>query len=209
MKHAVFIFYVLLSTSLLYAQKQKGIDYVDVFIGTADDFGQNDPGATIPYGMVKVSPDTDPKNHGGYNYENTQLMGISVNRISGTGCSGAGGNLRFLPRTDNHPYVFLHKGTEKATPGYYTVELSNGIRVELTATNNMAVERYYFGNNKTFSLELNHQSSFARFIKSEYKQLSPTAISGEYQAKNVCDMGRYIRGLTKKQQKKSWNFKPV
>jgi putative alpha-1,2-mannosidase len=191
MKKVFFIVSMFLFTSLLYAQ--KGIDYVDVFIGTADDFGQNDPAATVPYGMVKVSPDTDPRNHGGYNYENTQLMGFSVNRLNGTGCSGAGGNLRILPRTDNNPYVFLHKGTEKATPGFYTVELSNGIRVELTATNNMAIERYYFGNNRSFSLELNHRSSFSRLLKSEYKQLSSTSLSGECQAMNNCNFGRYIQ----------------
>ena len=202
MKNIIFIFSLFLSTSFVYAQKV--VDYVDVFISTADDFGQNDPGATVPYGMVKVCPDTDPMNHGGYNsgnrmnqggynYENTRLMGISVNRISGTGCSGAGGNLRLLPRTDSNPYIFLHKGTEKATPGYYTVELSNGIRVELTATNNMAVERYYFGNNKALILELDHKSSFAKLIKSELKQLSSTTLSGEYQAQNVCNMGRYIQ----------------
>ncbi len=189
------IFFILsmccFSTSLIYAQ--KAVDYVDLFISTADDCGQNDPAATVPYGMVKVSPDTDPKSHGGYNYESTQLMGISVNRINGTGCVGAGGNLRLLPRTDNNPYIFLHKGTEKANPGYYTVELSNGIRVELTATNNVAIERYYFGNNKTFLLELDHKSSFAELIKSEFKQLSPTYLSGEYQAKNVCNTGRYIQ----------------
>ena len=191
MKNVFLIFLIILSTSIMYAR--KAVDYVDVFISTADDYGQNDPGATVPYGMVKVSPDTDPQNHGGYNYENTRLMGISINRVSGTGCNGAGGNLRLLPRTDNNPYVFLHKGTEKATPGYYTVELSNGICVELTATNNMAVERYYFGKNKTFLLELDHHSSFAKLIKSDLKQLSSASLSGEYHAQNVCNTGRYIQ----------------
>ena len=193
MKKVFFTILILLSASSLIAQNRKGIDYVDMFIGTADDFGQNDPAATTPYGMVKVSPDTDPGNHSGYNYENAQLMGFSVNRLSGVGCSGSGGNLRIIPRTDQFPYVFLHKGTEKATPGYYTVELSNGIRVELTATHNMAIERYYFGNNKTLLLELDHRSSFAKILKSEYEQLSSTSLSGEYQAMNNCNFGRYIQ----------------
>jgi len=193
MKKVFFIISLLLATSSLFAQIRKGIDYVDVFISTADDFGQNDPGATVPYGMVKVSPDTDPASHGGYNYEKTQLMGISVNRISGTGCSGAGGNLRLRPCTDDNPYIFLHKGTEKAVPGYYTVELSNGIRFELTATNNMAIERYYFGINKKIFLELDHQSSFDKMLKSEFKQLSSMTITGEYHAQNPCKTGRYIQ----------------
>ena len=187
----VFIIILIVFASSLYAQ--RGIDYVDVFISTADDYGQNDPSATVPYGMVKVSADTDLRNHGGYNYENAQLAGFSINRVSGTGCSGAGGNLRIVPRTDNRPYIFLHKGTEMASPGYYTVELSNGIRVELTATNNMAIQRYYFGNNTTLLLELDYQSSFAKLLKSEYKQLSATSIGGEYQAMNNCNFGRYIQ----------------
>ena len=193
MKRVFFFVSMLLFASFLQAQNRKGIDYVDLFIGTADDFGQNDPAAAVPYGMVKVSPDTDPNNHSGYNYENAQLMGVSVNRISGVGCSGAGGNMRIVPRTDRRPYVFLHKGTEKAFPGYYAVELSNGIRVELTATSNMAIERYYFGNNHTLVLELDHRSSFSRLLKSEYRQLSATSLSGEYQAMNNCNYGRYIQ----------------
>lgn len=191
MKKIIFIFSIIISTSFLYAQ--KAVDYVDLFITTADDYGQNDPAASVPYGMVKVSPDTDLGNHGGYNDESARLYGVSVNRMSGVGCSGTGGNLRLLPRTDNHSDVLLHKETEKAWPGYYTVELSNGIRIELTATNNMAIERFYFGDNKTFILELDDKSSFSKLLKSELKSWSSTSITGEYQAKNNCNYGRYIQ----------------
>ncbi|MDR3193992.1 MAG: glycoside hydrolase family 92 protein [Tannerella sp.] len=187
------LFFLWLSLSASLAA-QNPVDWVDLFIATAGDHGQNDPSATVPYGMVKVSPDTDPANHGGYDYESTRLAGFSVNRVCGTGCSGAGGHLRILPRTgDAASYVFLHKGTEEARPGYYAVELSNGVRVELTATNNLAVERYYFGKNESFVLELNPRSSFSELIKSDCKPLPPKALCGEYQAKNNCDLGRYIQ----------------
>lgn len=192
MKKNIVIISFLLFVTFLTAQ--NAIDYVNLFIATADDYGQNDPSAAVPYGMVKVSPDTDPKGHSGYNYENTLLMGFSVNRIAGVGCRGTGGNLRIRPLvTIDESYVFLNKVTEEASPGYYSVELSNGIRVELTATNNMAIERYYFGENDTILLEFDYRSSFANLIESEFKQLSSHSLIGDYQAKNVCNIGKYAQ----------------
>ena len=71
--------------------------YVDLFIGTAGDNGQLDPAAQVPFGMVKLGPDTDPVNHSGYDYNALKISGFSHNRISGVGCKGVGGNIRILP----------------------------------------------------------------------------------------------------------------
>ena len=115
--------------------------YVNLFIGTSGDNGQVAPGAAAPFGMVCVCPDNDPRSHAGYDYAVTKVSGISVNRLSGVGCSGGGGNLRIRPVAPSQE-LHIKKSREKATPGYYSTAFTNGIKTELTATNAMAVERY-------------------------------------------------------------------
>ena len=66
----------------LSAQNTK---HVNLFMGTSGDNGQLAPGATVPFGVVCVCPDSDPGNHPGYNYATTKVKGISVNRLSGVG----------------------------------------------------------------------------------------------------------------------------
>lgn len=117
--------------------------YVNLFIGTSGDNGQVAPGAAAPFGMVCVCPDNDPRSHAGYDYAVTKVSGISVNRLSGVGCSGGGGNLRIRPVAPSQE-LHIKKSREKATPGYYSTAFTNGIKTELTATNAMAVERYKF-----------------------------------------------------------------
>ena len=70
---------------------------VNPFIGTAGDFGQMSPGAAVPYGMIQVSPDSKPRQHPGYDYEVADISGFSINRLSGVGGSGCGGNVSLLP----------------------------------------------------------------------------------------------------------------
>ena len=84
------------------AKKRLPYDYVNPFIGTSGDHGQLFPGALLPYGMVKLSPDTYPsavnkQAHSGYNYLDEKIMGFSHVRLGGEGCSGAGGNILVLP----------------------------------------------------------------------------------------------------------------
>ena len=85
-----------------FAQNTK---YVNLFMGSSGDNGQLAPGATVPFGVVCVCPDSDPRTHAGYNYEVTKVTGISINRLSGVGCSGGGGNMRIRPV---HPSEELH-----------------------------------------------------------------------------------------------------
>ena len=84
------------NTSSVKTEKDP-IDFVDLFIGTAGDHGQNDPAACVPYGMVKLCPDSDPPNHAGYDYGQPRISGISMNRISGVGSRGKGGSLSIRP----------------------------------------------------------------------------------------------------------------
>ena len=164
--------------------------YVNLFIGTSGDNGQVAPGAAAPFGMVCVCPDNDPRSHAGYDYAVTKVSGISVNRLSGVGCSGGGGNLRIRP-VDPSQELHIKKSREKATPGYYSTAFTNGIKTELTATNAMAVERYKFPRSLSAALWIDFASTFEDVATCHYKRISETCIEGYVQAKNVCGHGCY------------------
>ena len=164
--------------------------YVNLFIGTSGDNGQVAPGAAAPFGMVCVCPDNDPRSHAGYDYAVTKVSGISVNRLSGVGCSGGGGNLRIRPVAPSQE-LHIKKSREKATPGYYSTAFTNGIKTELTATKAMAVERYKFPRSLSAALWIDFASTFEDVATCHYKRISETCIEGYVQAKNVCGHGRY------------------
>lgn len=164
--------------------------YVNLFIGTSGDNGQVAPGAAAPFGMVCVCPDNDPRSHAGYDYAVTKVSGISVNRLSGVGCSGGGGNLRIRPVAPSQE-LHIKKSREKATPGYYSTAFTNGIKTELTATNAMAVERYKFPRSLSAALWIDFASTFEEVATCHYKRISETCIEGYVQAKNVCGHGCY------------------
>ncbi len=79
--------------------KQKNlVDYVDPFIGT-DGHGHTFPGATTPFGMVQLSPDTRINSWdgcSGYHYSDSTILGFSHTHLSGTGV-GDYGDIRFMP----------------------------------------------------------------------------------------------------------------
>lgn len=164
--------------------------YVNLFIGTSGDNGQVAPGAAAPFGMVCVCPDNDPRSHAGYDYAVTKVSGISVNRLSGVGCSGGGGNLRIRPVAPSQE-LHIKKSREKATPGYYSTAFTNGIKTELTATNAMAMERYKFPRSLSAALWIDFASTFEDVATCHYKRISETCIEGYVQAKNVCGHGCY------------------
>ena len=125
-------------------QPSDPIDYVDPFIGTGF-HGHTYPGATTPFGMVQLSPDTrsgDWDACAGYHYDDTTIDGFSHTHLSGTGCADLGDILFYPTLRDDvvrdgefHPvpYTFSH-GRERAACGYYAVELpDDGLEVELTA----------------------------------------------------------------------------
>lgn len=186
-RNSVFWLFGLLCMGVTMAQNTK---HVNLFIGTSGDNGQVSPGATVPFGMVCVCPDSDPRTHAGYDYAVTKVSGISVNRLSGVGCSGGGGNLRIRPVKPTQE-LHLDKATEKATPGYYKAAFTNGIKAELTATNAMAVECYRFPRSFPAGLWIDFASSFEDVATCSYKQVGDHRIEGYLQAKNVCGHGRY------------------
>lgn len=168
----------------------KTIDYVNLFMGTSGDNGQVSPGATVPFGMVCVCPDSDPRQHAGYDYAVDKISGISINRLSGVGCSGCGGNLRVFPAVDGYDLRIV-KGTEKAIPGYYEATFNNQVKGEFTATKTVAVERYTFPKGMEAALTVDFASSFERIRSCTLSAISDRAIEGVFVAPNTCGHGSY------------------
>ena len=144
----------LLSAGVLRAQTE----WVNPFIGTSN-FGACNPGAVLPWGMMSVSPfnvmgsrlntwDKDSRWWSTpYVEENSYFTGFSHVNLSGVGCPDLG-SLLTMPTTgpvqvDYHQYGSEYRN-EAARPGYYRVELLNGILAEATATPRTALERYTF-----------------------------------------------------------------
>ena len=159
--------------------------YVNPFIGTGG-HGHTFPGATVPFGMVQLSPDTriDGSWDGcsGYHYSDSIIYGFSHTHLNGTGCSDYG-DIMFMPfngasTTDHKNYSsqFSH-ANEKASAGYYSVKLNNGISVDLTATTRVGLHRYTFSQNKPAHviLDLTHRD---KTIESYIKITGPRTIEG-------------------------------
>ena len=165
--------------------------FVDLFMGTAGDHGQVSPAAQLPFGLASVCPDSKIPSHVGYDYDVPEISGISVTRVSGVGGIGAGGNLRILPAS-HATAVFIHKGTEKAVPGYYETRLDNGVEVRLTATDHCALEQYLFPRGAVPTLYVDFDSAIDhRRNKSHYEILDNYDIEGWVVSSTVCNAGSY------------------
>jgi len=139
------------------ASAKLPVAYVNPFIGTAE-HGHVYPGATVPFGMVQLSPDTRDNTwdgSSGYHYSDTSLLGFSMNHLTGTGCPDLG-NVLLIPTTgelkltpganpgEGYRTRFSH-ADETARPGYYSVYLPDyQVKVELTATARAGMQRYTF-----------------------------------------------------------------
>ena len=116
----------------------------DPFIGS-EGGGNTVPGASVPFGFVNASPDTTHGDTSGYDGW-SPLVGFSAIHVSGTGGNSKYGNFRVTPTTgpvDPKNLAFSRRD-EAASPGYYRVDLANGVAAELTATRMVAVERFAF-----------------------------------------------------------------
>ena len=132
---------------------------MDPFIGT-DYHGHTFPGATVPFSMVQLSPDTRTMGWdacAGYHYSDSSILGFSHTHLSGTGI-GDYGDVLFIPFTgqvhldagevdeiDSGYRSRFNRKTEQAHPGYYRVTLTDyNVDVELTATRRTGFHRYTF-----------------------------------------------------------------
>jgi predicted alpha-1,2-mannosidase len=147
---------------------QDFASYVYPMTGTGG-VGHTYPGATLPYGMVQMSPDTrnDASWEGcaGYWYADSLIYGFSHTHLSGTGCSDYGdvllmpgsGKPLYSPRDYGSP--FDHK-SEKASPGFYSVKLiDHNIRCDMTASTRCGIQQYHFpaGTSPFVLLDLMHR----------------------------------------------------
>lgn len=154
----------------LRAQETKLIQYVKPLIGTAR-MGHTFPGATVPFGAVQLSPDTDTLSYAvngqyngdvykycaGYQYSDPTIVGFSHTHFSGTGHSDLGdilvmptqGKVQLNPGTADKPQEgyrspYSH-ANERAEPNYYSVLLDkHQIKAELTTTTRVGIHRYTF-----------------------------------------------------------------
>jgi predicted alpha-1,2-mannosidase len=165
-------------------------ELVNPFIGTQN-FGNTFPGASAPFGMVQVSPDTGGQ--GGYDYQQNTIYGFSQTHLSGVGC-GVAGELPLMPTTgavttsDHNSYrsTFSH-ADEQASPGYYRVGLSTyGINAELTATQRTGWQRYTFPSTTTANVLFNTGKANQTVFDSEVHVVGDRTVEGRVRAGNFC-----------------------
>ncbi len=135
---------------------RKLTNYVNPFIGT-DGPGNTYPGATVPFGMVQLSPDIGISGWdriSGYYYQDSIISGFSHMHLTGTG-AGDLYDILIMPTNSNFskrikennfkPFSSFSHEKETASPGYYSVDLLDyGIKAELTATERTGIHKYTF-----------------------------------------------------------------
>ena len=180
--------------SLTLATLQAGeiTKYVNPFIGTgAIDgglSGNNYPGATSPFGMIQLSPDTsEAPNWGdasGYDYNRNTIFGFSHTRLSGTGASDLI-DITLMPTSSGRTSSAFTHDDEKARPGYYQVMLKDeNSNAELTTTQRNGIHRYQYpaGKDAEIILDMDHSADKGswgrRIINSQIRILNDHAVEG-------------------------------
>jgi putative alpha-1,2-mannosidase len=154
------------------------------------------PGASMPFGMVQLSPDTYTDGWdwcAGYHYSDSSIMGFSHTHLSGTGVGDmldvllmpGTGPTKLVPGTRENPDSgyrsrFSHSD-EISEPGYYSVLLKDyEIKAELSATERAGIHRYTFPNSGSahFILDLSHMISGSQILWSELNVVGQDTIVG-------------------------------
>ena len=162
---------------------QDYTQYVNPFIGTGG-HGHVFLGANVPFGNIQAGP--TQKKQGwdwcsGYHYSDSTVIGFGQMHLSGTGI-GDLGDVSLLPMTNpsQREVKFSHRA-EYVRPGYYSVMLASGIRVELTATQRVAFHRYSFPADATkgyIALNLAQGIGWDKMTSCKFKQESDKIITG-------------------------------
>jgi predicted alpha-1,2-mannosidase len=177
------------------SQKAVFTDRVDPFIGTGG-HGHTYPGATVPFGMLQVSPDNGISSWdwcSGYHYSDSIVTGFSHLHLSGTGI-GDLADILFMPinkkvdltakatSRDFLPYKSKYShANEKTIPGYYQVFLEDPkINVELTSSQRTAFHKYTFSKNDKQSvvIDLGFAINWDKALKTALKIEDEYTISG-------------------------------
>lgn len=184
------LLFIFILNSFLVKAQNNYTQFVNPIIGTGG-HGHTFPGATLPFAMVQLSPDTriDGSWDGcsGYHYSDTIIYGFSHTHLSGTGCSDYG-DIAFMPTITNGKlneriekidtlfYTFSHKN-EISKAGYYSVKLNNGIKVELTSTLRVGLQQYTYSENgyAWITLNLKHRDEL---LEGKITELTKHSFSG-------------------------------
>ncbi|KAF2093510.1 putative alpha-1,2-mannosidase [Rhizodiscina lignyota] len=136
------------------------LDYIDPLIGS-DNGGNVFCGATLPYGMAKAVADVDGQNTGGFSTDGSNITGFSSMHDSGTGGNPSLGNFPIFPQLcaddviDNCVFPKAERATHYvnesvvARPGYFAVQLVNGIKAEMTTTQHATLYHFDFPEQKS------------------------------------------------------------
>lgn len=184
-KKLCFILFYLVGSLLSCVQNQAPMDtkrlsdYVNPFIGASTSIGdagvyhglgKTIPGATTPFGMVQLSPNTitGGDNGSGYSYEHETIEGFAFTQMNGVGWYGDLGNFLVMPTTGPLHTAAGHadqpetgyrsrydKTSEEAHAGYYTVLLSDyQIKAEATAAPHSGILRFTFPENRQSRIQI-------------------------------------------------------
>lgn len=157
----------------------RPVDFVNPFIGASTSegaagvyhgLGKTFPGATTPFGMVQVSPNTitGGDNGSGYSYEHKTIEGFAFTQMSGVGWFGELGNFLVMPTTGELQKIagkedgsikgyrsHYNKKTETAKAGYYSVELTDyNVKVESSATPRCGILKFTFPENEQSRIQI-------------------------------------------------------
>ena len=166
--------------------KQKEPVYskkINSFIGTGG-HGHTYPGATAPFGMVQLSPDTRVEGWdacSGYHYSDSTILGFSHTHLSGTGAADYG-DILFTPRTnsnDSLPIPFSH-ADEKGWAGFYSVDLENNVNVKLTSSTRVGIHEYSFSgiDDAFMSIDLEHGIGPDHLLEANWETINNNEVTG-------------------------------
>jgi len=193
------ILYLFCTVFLLHCKEPKAVwnqvkltSFVNPFIGT-DGPGNTYPGATVPFGMVQLSPDIGIPGWdriAGYFYQDSIISGFSHMHLSGTGAGDLYDilvmptNSRFSKRIEANnfkPFSSFSHEKETASPGYYAVDLLDyGIKAELTATERTGIHRYTFpkDDKSQIYIDLGYALNWDSPTETHLKVVNNTTIEG-------------------------------
>ncbi len=179
-------------TTSISVSKEALTSFVNPFIGT-DGPGNTYPGATVPFGMVQLSPDVGIPGWdriAGYFYQDSIITGFSHTHLTGTGAGDLYDilimptNSKFSKRIEENnykPFSSYQHDKEKASPGYYSVDLLDyEIKAELTATSRVGIHRYTFPKDTATSIhvDLGYAINWDKPTDTYIEKINETTIRG-------------------------------
>ncbi len=187
MKHLLLLSIVLIAVGCQRAEPEmlEPAAYVNPFVGT-DAHGHTFPGATMPFGMVQLSPDTRLggwDGASGYHYSDSEIYGFSHTALNGTGV-GDYNDILLMPVVGEPVFINedykspFQKENEHAEAGYYSVLLDKpGVLAEMTASTRVGYHRYTFpaSDEANIIIDLEHRD---RVVESWIEFVSDTEIRG-------------------------------